>query len=170
MVSVFMILIVLASQLVSSEAVATTLTSTVAIHYVTRPDDYNFQTGSFTLGQYEAISHQLRSHFRMETKEHICLYWDYFVFNAAVSQVVRAHFETVNPVNFYVLTLNQYISFFGHLCGNGYLKSEARAFASSYDLDWTVPQNGVYVFLFTSHRFNGGYVPIFLTAEFVAGM
>lgn len=163
---VSVILIVLASQLVSSEALATTQTNTVAIQYVTRPYDYNFQTGSFTLGWYEAISLPTQIS-RMDTEEHTCVYYDYFVFNAAASQVISAHFDTANPVNFYVLTLNQYILALGYFCGNGLWKSDVRAFASSYDLNWTVPENGVYVFLFTSHRLNGGDVPIFLTAELV---
>jgi hypothetical protein len=154
------ILIALAPRLVSGEALATTQTNTVAIHYLTRPYDYNFQTGAFTLGENEAIPVS-------RSREHVCVYYDYFVFDAAASQVIRAHFDTANPLNFYVLTLSQYISFLGYWCGNNFWKSEAGTFTSSYDLNWSVPQNDVYVFLFTSHRLNGGDVPIFFNAEVV---
>ncbi len=145
-------------------AVYSTTTIAGTIHYEHRPSDYNYRTGSFTLGEYEEISHPLPFPFE-QTREHICLYYDYFVFNAAASQKIHLHFETANPVNFYVLSLEQLYSFYRYFCGHEYWSWEAKVFASSYDLDWVAPQNGVYVFLFNSNRAYGAYAKILFTAN-----
>ncbi len=139
-------------------------TNTATIHYEHRPDDYNYQTGSFTLGEYEWISHPRPPPFEYE-RQHTCLYYDYFVFNAAASQKIHLHFETANPVNFYVLSLEQLYSFYRYFCGHEYWSWEAKVFASSYDLDWVAPENGVYVFLFTSNSAYGAYANILFTAN-----
>ena len=95
-----------------------------------------------------------------EAPEHICLYYDYFVFNAVASQEIRGHLATASAVNFYVLDLNQLNAFYGYFCGNNFGPSIVKVFASSYDLEWTPPNTGVYAFLFTTPRPLGAYNPI----------
>ena len=144
-----------------------TATSTRAIHYERRPDDYNNATGSFTLGEYEETRRPFPLPFPFSVEfssEYTCLYYDYFVFHAAKSQEIRGHLEAVVPVSFYVMNVDQLISFYGYFCGNYYRPSEFKAFTSSYDLDWIVPQDGVYVFLFTSHRPYVGHLTLYFTA------
>jgi hypothetical protein len=127
--------------------------------YLQRPYDYDYRTGSFTLEQYEEISRPIMLP-SFEAPEHICLYYDYFVFNAVASQEIRGHLATASPVNFYVLDLNQLNAFNGYFCGNNFGPSIVKAFASSYDLEWTPPHTGVYVFLFTTQRSYGAHNPI----------
>jgi hypothetical protein len=124
--------------------------------YLQRPDDYDYRTGSFTLEQYEEISLPIMLP-SLEASEHICLYYDYFVFNGVASQEIRGHLATASPVNFYVLDLRQLNAFNGYFCGNNFGPSIVKAFASSYDLDWIPPYTGVYVFLFTTQRPYGAY-------------
>lgn len=127
--------------------------------YLERPDDYDYRTGSFTLEQYEEIIRPIMLP-SFEAPEHICLYYDYFVFNAVASQEIRGHLATASPVNFYVLDLSQLNAFNGYFCGNNFGPSIVKAFASSYDLEWTTPKTGVYAFLFTTQRSYGAYNPI----------
>jgi len=136
-----------------------TATNTGMIAYLQRPNDYDYRTGSFTLGQYEEIGLPIMLP-SFEAPEHICLYYDYFVFNAVASQEIRGHLTTASPVNFYVLDLNQLNAFNGYFCGNNFGPSIVKAFASSYDLDWTPRSTGVYVFLFATQRSYGGSNPI----------
>ena len=136
-----------------------TATNTGMMAYLQRPYDYDYRTGSFTLGQYEEISRPIMLP-SFEAPEHICLYYDYFVFNAGASQEIRGHVATANPVNFYVLDLNQLNAFNGYFCGNNFGPSIVKAFASSYDLEWIPPNTGVYAFLFTTQRPYGAYNPI----------
>lgn len=140
---------------VSSTAYSTT-TNTGMMAYLQRPYDYDYRTGSFTLEQYEEISRPIMLP-SFEAPEHICLYYDYFVFNAVASREIRGHLATASPVNFYVLDLNQLNAFNGYFCGNNFGPSIVKAFASSYDLEWTPPNTGVYVFLFTTQRSYGAY-------------
>jgi len=143
---------------VSSTAYSTA-TNTGMIAYLQRPYDYDYRTGSFTLGQYEEIS-GLMILPSFEAPEHICLYYDYFVFNAMASQEIRVHLATASPVNFYLLDLNQLNTFNGYFCGNNFGPSIVKEFASSYDFEWTPPKTGVYAFLFTTQRPYGAYNPI----------
>ncbi len=138
--------------------------NTTTIQYEHRPDDYNYQTGAFTLGEYEWISHPRPPPFEQE-REHICLYYDYFVFRAEASQKIKLHFETASPVRFYLMSLEQLYSFYRSLCGHEYWSSETKAFASAYSVEWVVPQTGVYVFLFAVDRPYGQYAAISFTAE-----
>lgn len=140
---------------VSSTAYSTATTA-VMIAYLQRPYDYDYRTGSFTLGQYEEISRPMMLP-SFEALEHICLYYDYFVFNAMASQEIRGHLVTASPVNFYVLDLNQLNTFNGYFCGNNFGPSIMKGFVSSYDLEWTPPKTGVYAFLFTTQRPYGAY-------------
>jgi hypothetical protein len=146
-----------------------TATSTGAIHFLQRPYDYNYVTGSFTLGQDEEL---LRfrpgpSIARSVEVEHVCLYYDYFVFTAEASQEIRGHFETPKPVDFYLMTLNQLeFSFHNLFCGNNVellLHPAVSVTASSYDLDWIAPHTGQYVFLFATHRSYGVYAAIYFS-------
>jgi len=147
---------------VSSTAYSTT-TNTGMIAYLQRPDDYDYRTGSFTLDQYEEISLPIMLP-SLEASQHICLYYDYFVFNAGTSQEVRGHLATASPVNFYVLDLSQLNAFNDYFCGNNFGPSILKTFASSYDLEWTPPNTGVYAFLFTTQRPYGAYNPISFSA------
>jgi hypothetical protein len=128
------------------------------LRYQHWPYDYDYRTGTFTLEQYEAISTKRFPSF--EGPGHICLYYDYFVFNAVASQEIRGHLATASPINFYVLDLNQLIAFNNYFCGNNFGPSIVTAFASSYDFDWTPLSTGVYVFLFATQSLYGAYYPI----------
>jgi hypothetical protein len=143
-----------------------TATSTGAIGFLQRPYDYHYSTGSFTLGQDEEILRvRLPQPFARSVEvEHVCLYYDYFVFAAEGSQEFRGHFEASSPVDFYIMTLNQLeFSFYNLLCGNNVellIHPAVSVTAASYDLDWVAPQTGQYVFLFATHRSYGGQVAI----------
>lgn len=140
---------------VSSTAYSTT-TDTGMMVYLQRPYDYDYRTGSFTLEQYEEISRPIMLP-SFEAPEHICLYYDYFVFNAVASREIRGHLATASPVNFYVLDLNQLNAFNDYFCGHNFRPSIVKAFASSYDLEWIPPHTGVYVFFFSTQRSYGAY-------------
>lgn len=144
-----------------------TATATEAIHYEHRPDNYDYATGSFTLGESE--EKPLRTLFVPITPLLIrdtvtCLYYDYFVLHGAASQEIRGHFEAPSPVNFYVMSVDQLISFYGYYCGYYAPPAEVKAFTSSYDLDWIVPKDGAYAILFTSHRPYVGHLTFYFTA------
>lgn len=167
--AVFILIITVLPSITSQQASGITVAQTnlIPMPYLHRPDDYNFQTGMFTMGEYEEISHPRPFPFEIEY-EHICLYYDSFVFSAVGGQHIEAYFQTVNPVNFYVLTRTELISFHSYFCGNGYWSSEFRVSASSYDVNWIAPQTGVYAFVFTTNRLDGGYVHIQFTAGYNA--
>jgi hypothetical protein len=135
-----------------SSTTYSTTTNTGTIRYLHRPYDYDYRTGTFTLEENEAIMTM-----PFEGAGHICLYYDYFVFNAVASQEIRGHLATASPINFYVLDLNQLIAFNNYFCGNNFGPSIVKAFVSSYDLDWTPLSTGVYVFLFATQSLYGAY-------------
>ncbi len=138
-------------------------TNTTMIHFDHQPDDFNYQTGNFTLGQYEYTAQRFTMPFQV-FEPRVCLRYDGFVFHASASQHLRAHFASDNPINFYVMDFDQLLSFYGYYCGSGYFHSEFNVFGSSYDLDWTVPQTGGYIFLFTSNNRNENRVTIHFNA------
>ncbi len=148
----------------ASSTASLTATGPQLIHYLQRPADFDYRTGSFTLGEYEEISHPIPFPFEAET-EHICLYYDYFVFNAGASQRISLHFETTSPVRFYVMNLDQLYSFYHSFCGHEYWSFDAKTFGTSYRLDWVVPKTGAYVFLFMTDRPYGAYDNIEFTAQ-----
>ena len=141
-----------------------TTTSTSPIHFLQRPYDYNNRTGSFTLNQYEELSRPPPPNGIPIEMEHVCLYYDYFVFTAEASQEIKGHYEASKSVDFYVMTLSQLESFWNLLCGNNARSSSISVVASSFDLDWIAPNSGQYVFLFATHRSYGEYVTIYFSA------
>jgi hypothetical protein len=96
---------------------------------------------------------------------YICLYYDYFVFNATAGQEIRVNFQTSNPLDFYVTSLSQLHRFTQTYCGTGLDEMVATAHSSSYDLDWVAHQSGQYALLFATHRYYGDYITIHFTAH-----
>lgn len=136
-------------------------TSTEPVEYVHMPYYFIREKSSFTLGE-EKDMKQVRSNM---TQELPCLYYDYFVFNANATQEIRAHFTASNAVGFYVMDMNQLSVFNRTICGYGYIPSITGTVAPSYDLDWMVPHNGQYAFLFATGRYDGAYITIYFTAN-----
>jgi hypothetical protein len=136
-------------------------TSAKPVVYVHMPYYFIREKSSFTLGE-EKDMKQVRSNV---TQELPCLYYDYFVFNANASQEIRAHFTASDAVGFYVMDINQLSVFNRTTCGYGYIPSITGTVAPSYDLDWMVPHNGQYAFLFATERYDGAYITIYFTAN-----
>jgi len=133
--------------------IQTNSTTTLPLSYETRPYDYNYQTKTFSLSQMDTIPMQ------MDFEDYPCLYYDYFVFNATAGHEIRGHFDLSVPgsrLNFFIISQSQFRNF-GN-CGFGHWSWNLHVFASSFDFDWVVPESGLYVFLFASREFYGGYV------------
>jgi len=146
----------------STSSLATTTYSTVQIttttsqliHYDSTPYGYNDQGVSFSL----STLYKIQIGGAQLSDPSPCLYYDYFLFNATKGHEIRGHFEAYQrppyavikaPVNFYILSLYQLQDFKHSYCGwYDHWSWEVYASASSYDLDWIVPQNGEYAFLF----------------------
>ena len=138
----------------------TNSTNTTPLRYLTRPFDYNYTTGSFSLNQMDTVPVQTS----FEWQDYPCLYYDYFTFNATAGHEIRGHFSlTENGVGIQFIILSQsQLRNFGN-CGNGNWDWELHTFASSYNFDWLVPETGVYAFMFFSRGFYGG--AILITAQ-----
>jgi len=138
----------------------TNFTNTTPLRYLSRPFDYNYTTGSFSLNQMDTVPVQTS----FEWQDYPCLYYDYFTFNATAGHEIRGHFslsENGVGIQFFILNQGQ-LRNFGN-CGNGKWNWELHAFASSYNFDWFVPETDVYAFMFFSRGFYGG--SILITAQ-----
>jgi hypothetical protein len=130
------------------------------MHYESTPFDYNYQTNSFSLNQMDTKPLPMD----FDWGDYPCLYYDYFLFNAAAGHEIRGHFDLTEEgrsIHFFILSSSQ-LRHFGN-CGYGNWSWDVHVFASSYDFDWVVPKSGVYVFLFASREFYGG--SIYITAQ-----
>jgi hypothetical protein len=132
----------------------TSMTSQV-IQYEWTPYGYDDKTGSFVLTQFKML---MAGGGRHGSDPNACLYYEYFLLNITKGHEIRGHFETGTrppyagkggPVNFYILNLDQLRAFKYSDCG-WYPRWSwmLNASASSYDLDWVVPQSGEYALLF----------------------
>ena len=150
------------SNLVTSfySTISTTSANIVPLHFRQTPYDFSYQTGLFSLNQMDALMIRMNN----DWEDYPCLYYDYFRFNATAGHEIRGHFElsekSVN-IHFFILSEYQFRNF--QNCGFGNWKWDVHAFASSYDIDWVVPESGIYLFLFLSRGYYGGL--IYLTAQ-----
>src|SRR5208283_2734573 len=143
------------SSLVTTAYSTIQMTSTTSqlLRYDWTPYGYDDQTGSFGLTQ--IMSYGGGGRYGDSSP---CLYYEYFLVNVTQGHEIRGHFEAYQrppyavvkaPVNFYVLSQDQLRRFRYSYCGwYDHWSSNLNASASSYDLDWIVPQNGEYAFLF----------------------
>jgi hypothetical protein len=145
--------------------IQTTNTSVRPVRYDWTPYGYNDQTGSFSLNQFKETN--------IYREPGPCVYYDYFLLNATVGHEIRGHMEaytrppyavTEAPVHFYILRLDQLRRFNLSYCGwYDHWSWEVSAYASSYDLDWVVQQNGEYALLFLAPN-----LPYYGTISFTA--
>ena len=145
---------------IAYSTIETNSTGTLPLHYESTPFDYSYQTDSFSLNQMDTRPLQ----FSFDWVDYPCLYYDYFVFEAAAGHEIRGHFELSEEgrsIGFFILSSSQ-LRHFGN-CGYGNWSWDLYTFASSYDFDWVVPKSDLYVFLFASREFYGG--SIYMTAQ-----
>jgi hypothetical protein len=135
----------------SSYSESSTSTSLEPIQYLRYPYDYHGSTGSFHL-TYERI--RPAKTFGMPEYEAIgCWYFDYFIFRGVKAQEIRGQLaSSPDSIRFHIMTMGQ----FDYWANSQYSECQPRwpslfnASLSSYSLDWFVPQDGDYVFLFSS--------------------
>ncbi len=131
------------------------VTLTQPIRYLVTPYQYDYQTGRFVIWQTEDTSGSGGG-------DYSCLYFEYFLFNATGSQVIRGHYEllmTGRSIYFLILNLDQFRRFSQSYCLYGWDgAAELHVYAPAYDLDWSVPQTGEYAFVFFTTIFYGGYI------------
>ena len=130
------------------------------IHYTLWPYDYDNLTDTFSLSQVNTrvVLIELGPS-GGEWEDVPCLFYDYFVFNATAGQEIKGQFTTeqARPVGFYVLNSAQF-RFSDSGCAIGSQGWDVYAFGPTYDFNWTVPESGLYVFLFLSRPFYGGHI------------
>jgi hypothetical protein len=137
-----------------------TSTTPELIHYTLWPYDYDNLTDTFSLGQVNTRLLLVElGPTGGEWEDVPCLYYDYFVFNATAGQEVKGQFTTEQerPVGFYVFNSAQF-RFSDSGCAIGSWGWDVYAFGPTYDFNWTVPESGLYVFLFLSRPFYGGHI------------
>jgi hypothetical protein len=133
-------------------------TSLIPIQYLGYPYDYHGSTGSFHLTNERILP--AKTFGMPEYDTIVCWYFDYFIFRGVKAQEVRGQIaSSPYSVRFHIMTMKQ----FDYWDNDQYAECQPRwpslfnASGSSYSLDWIVPQDGDYVFLFSS-RVNGGLV------------
>jgi hypothetical protein len=140
---------------VSSQALTTVTSTPEPIHYTSWPYDYDSLTDTFSLGETQT---KLLPCCFGDWDTFPCFYYDYFVFNATAGQEINGQFTTEGgrSVGFYVLDSAQFARFGYSGCQVGSWPWDLYAFAPTWDFNWTVPESGLYVFLFLSAPFYGG--------------
>jgi hypothetical protein len=136
--------------------IQSTSTTQELIHYASWPYDYDNSTATFSLWQVHTRLLRLELGYWEAVP---CLYYDYFVFNAFAGQEIKGQFTTEQgrSVGFYVLNSAQFQSF-GYASCHGNWPWDVYVFGPTGDLNWRVPENGSYVFLFLSGPFYGGHI------------
>jgi hypothetical protein len=96
-----------------------------------------------------------------------CLYYDYFLLNAAQGSELIGQFDLLMPgraIHFFILYQAQFRGFEGSNCYWNW-SWELHAYAASYGFDWVVPQTGEYALLFLSTTFYGGTILLKMEAH-----
>ena len=135
----------------------TTATSSQLVQYVSTPFDYSAATDSFSLRQVN-----FRPLLFMNDAEDIpCAYYETFVFNATQGNVIQFNFELSIPgrsLAFLIMNSGQYWSFEHTNCFYSPPAAMAGVYAPAYSGNWTIPQSGLYAFVFFSYGFYGGKI------------
>lgn len=132
-------------------SVQVTSTSVRPARYDWTPYGYDEKTGMFNLNQFK----ESYGGFKRGGGTDQCLYFDYFLLPVGKGDVVKGHFDGGKgaPVIFYILNQDQLKRFNHSYCGwDGWENSgwQVYALSDSYNLNWTVPQDGEYALLFIS--------------------
>jgi hypothetical protein len=144
----------------TSTIYSTTLSSSEAsepIHFFLTPGDYDSRVGSFTLGYTEATNIRYFG----DLEDYPCLFYDYFLLNATSGHTIRIHFQLSmvdRRIDLLILNSQQFWSFEHTNCGWGLRSSMLHVFASSSNVDWSVPESGQYALIFATPVFYGGQV------------
>lgn len=134
-----------------------TSTSLLPLQYVHYPDDFDRSTNTFHLTN-ELQRVVLAPFQKGEYQLLRCEFYDYFAFNGIKSELVQGQL-TSGPfaVNFRIMPRAQFDNWGSteyRRCGKPWT-AFVNATASSYSFNWTLPENGEYVFLFDVHSYGG---------------